>query len=83
MLFYKVGPSPSTWWGMLTTSTDDGKTWRHVQNLETDPDAGYAYTSIAFHRDRVLLSYYVADTKGRWSSRFRSLPVRLLYAAPK
>src|SRR5437773_374946 len=20
MLFYKVGPSPSTWWGMLTTS---------------------------------------------------------------
>jgi predicted neuraminidase len=27
LLFYKVGPSPSTWWGMLTTSTDDGKTW--------------------------------------------------------
>ncbi len=27
MLFYKVGPSPATWWGMMTTSTDDGKTW--------------------------------------------------------
>jgi predicted neuraminidase len=27
MLFYKVGPSPSTWWGMLKTSRDDGKTW--------------------------------------------------------
>lgn len=27
MLFYKVGPSPSTWWGMLMTSTDQGKTW--------------------------------------------------------
>lgn len=27
MLFYKVGPSPSTWWGMLTTSADGGKTW--------------------------------------------------------
>lgn len=27
LLFYKVGPSPSTWWGMLTTSTDDGKSW--------------------------------------------------------
>jgi predicted neuraminidase len=27
LLFYKVGPSPSTWWGMLTTSGDDGKTW--------------------------------------------------------
>jgi predicted neuraminidase len=27
MLFYKVGPTPSTWWGMVTTSTDDGRTW--------------------------------------------------------
>lgn len=27
MLFYKVGPSPSTWWGMVTTSGDDGRTW--------------------------------------------------------
>jgi predicted neuraminidase len=27
LLFYKVGPSPSTWWGMLTTSNDHGKTW--------------------------------------------------------
>ena len=27
MLFYKVGPSPSTWWGMLMTSGDSGKTW--------------------------------------------------------
>jgi len=27
LLFYKVGPSPSTWWGMLTTSDDGGETW--------------------------------------------------------
>src|SRR4051812_40775172 len=27
MLFYKVGPKPSSWWGMLTTSTDNGATW--------------------------------------------------------
>lgn len=27
MLFYKVGPKPSEWWGMLTISTDDGLTW--------------------------------------------------------
>lgn len=27
MLFYKLGASPSQWWGMLKTSTDDGKTW--------------------------------------------------------
>ena len=33
ILFYKVGPSPSTWWGMLTTSTDDGKTWSNPRRL--------------------------------------------------
>ena len=27
MLFYKVGPSPSTWWGMVMTSADGGRTW--------------------------------------------------------
>ncbi|MFN0123786.1 MAG: exo-alpha-sialidase [Blastocatellia bacterium] len=26
-LFYKVGPDPAKWWGMLTTSADGGKTW--------------------------------------------------------
>jgi len=26
-LFYKVGPSPSEWWGMLITSRDQGYTW--------------------------------------------------------
>ena len=27
LLFYKVGPSPSEWWGMLTTSSDHGTNW--------------------------------------------------------
>lgn len=27
MLFYKVGPTPSRWWGMVMTSADDGRTW--------------------------------------------------------
>lgn len=27
MLFYKVGPNPREWWGMLKTSQDDGRTW--------------------------------------------------------
>ena len=33
MLFYKVGPSPSRWWGMLITSTDSGQTWSKPQRL--------------------------------------------------
>jgi predicted neuraminidase len=27
LLFYKVGPSPDAWWGMLMTSSDNGRTW--------------------------------------------------------
>jgi len=27
LLFYKVGPSPAKWWGMLLTSLDDGQSW--------------------------------------------------------
>ena len=26
-LFYKVGPSPSAWWGLVVRSDDDGLTW--------------------------------------------------------
>jgi predicted neuraminidase len=33
MLFYKVGPSPSTWWGMLKTSDDQGRTWSEARAL--------------------------------------------------
>ena len=33
MLFYKVGPSPSRWWGMLTTSPDRGRTWSPPRRL--------------------------------------------------
>ncbi len=33
MLFYKVGPSPSEWWGMLVTSEDDGQTWSEPRKL--------------------------------------------------
>src|SRR5689334_16654249 len=32
-LFYKVGPNPREWWGMVRTSTDEGKTWSKPRKL--------------------------------------------------
>jgi predicted neuraminidase len=36
MLFYKVGPSPSRWWGMWTVSHDHGRTWHPPHRLPHD-----------------------------------------------
>jgi len=33
MLFYKVGPNPRQWWGMLSTSADGGVTWTQPKQL--------------------------------------------------
>ncbi len=32
-LYYKVGPSPQTWWGEVRASTDGGRTWGQARRL--------------------------------------------------
>ncbi len=34
MLYYKVGPSAQEWWGMLKTSSDQGRTWSKADRLQ-------------------------------------------------
>ncbi len=41
ILFYKVGPSPRTWWGMQMTSKDGGKTWTDPVKLGKDKSIGH------------------------------------------
>jgi len=41
MLFYKVGPSPIEWWGMLMTSNDEGRSWSTPRRLGTSAGIGY------------------------------------------
>ena len=36
ILFYKVGPKPSEWWGLFKTSRDGGKTWSDATKMPTD-----------------------------------------------
>ena len=33
VLFYKVGPGPDRWWGMMMTSADSGKSWSTSSEL--------------------------------------------------
>lgn len=37
MLFYKIGPDPRKWWGMLITSDDEGKTWSKPTKMGKGP----------------------------------------------
>lgn len=62
-------------------SSDEGRTWRHVRNLEDDPDRTYAYVSLEFVGPRAVMSYW-EGAGGRLSSRFRSLPVAWFYEQP-
>lgn len=41
LLFYKVGPSPSKWWGVMMQSDDNGKTWTGRRKLGEDKAIGH------------------------------------------
>ncbi len=36
LLFYKVGPNPREWWGLVRTSDDAGRTWSEAVHLPDD-----------------------------------------------
>ncbi|MCA9214261.1 MAG: exo-alpha-sialidase [Planctomycetales bacterium] len=46
LLFYKVGPSPSTWWGMISESSDGGKSWLEPRRLGTSEKLGAPNTNL-------------------------------------
>ncbi len=33
LLFYKIGPKPSEWWGMIKRSSDNGHTWSEAEKM--------------------------------------------------
>ncbi len=41
LLFYKVGPSPRSWWGMMLISKDGGRTWSDRRKLGDDDAIGH------------------------------------------
>jgi sialidase-1 len=45
-------------------SSDGGRSWHSHQEVESDRRRSYCYTSIAFHGDDTLLTYYVGRAGG-------------------
>ena len=63
-----------------TISKDDGETWSNVRDLEDDAHHSFAYPSITFVGDEVLLTYYRSryETTG-WELKLKILPVSWFY----
>ncbi len=55
LLFYKVGPSPRRWWGMVTHSTDGGRSWAQPERL-ADGILGPIKNKPVETPDRLLIS---------------------------
>lgn len=72
LLFYKVGPSPSTWWGMLTTSTDGGRSWSKPVRLP-DGIAGPIKNKAVELSNGDLLCPSSTEDKG-WRVHFERTP---------
>lgn len=68
ILFYKVGPSPSTWWGMRMVSENGGKTWSSPTRLP-DGIAGPIKNKPIALRNGELLCPSSTEDKG-WRVHF-------------
>jgi predicted neuraminidase len=64
-LFYKVGPSPGRWWGMVRTSTDNGKTWTSTERLPEGISGPIKDKSIQLP-DGTILSPSSIETRESW-----------------
>ncbi len=67
-------------------SHDEGRSWTNFRNLDQDPAHTYAYTSIAFLKDRALFTYYAgppphARGDTRWSLKLKAVPPGWFYDA--
>jgi Neuraminidase (sialidase) len=49
----------------VAISKDEGKTWQHITNIETDSDGWYCYIAIHFVKKNVLLGYCAGSQSKR------------------
>jgi len=73
LLFYKVGPSPSEWWGMLKRSGDGGKTWGEAARLP-DGFMGPVKNKPVLLSDGTLLCPSSTE-KGGWNIQMESTDI--------
>ena len=72
LLFYKVGPSPSAWWGMLMRSTDAGESWSRPERLPDEIAGPIKNKPILLANGRLLCPSSTEDNGWRIHMEFTS-----------
>jgi len=68
-LFYKVGRSPSTWWGMYKTSTNEGLSWSNKTRLPDGILGPIKNKAIQLEDGRIISPSSIETNKGAiWKS---------------
>ena len=72
MLFYKIGPKPSEWWGVLKRSSDGGKTWSAAEKMPDGFLGPIKNKPVLLSNGNLLLP---SSTEGNgWHLRMESTP---------
>ncbi|UOR06093.1 exo-alpha-sialidase [Hymenobacter aerilatus] len=66
LLFYKVGPNPREWWGMVQTSSDEGKTWTTARRLPSGILGPIKNKPVQLANGTILSPSSVEETTDRW-----------------
>lgn len=69
LLFFKVGPSPSQWWGEMMVSYDRGRTWRDRRRLPEGIDGPVRCKPVLLEDNKTLLCGSSTEYDG-WTVHF-------------
>ncbi|TPG72528.1 sialidase [Hymenobacter nivis] len=65
-LFYKVGPNPREWWGMVKTSADNGATWSGPRRLPPGVLGPIKNKPVQLANGTILSPSSREEASGRW-----------------
>lgn len=67
LLFYKVGPNPREWWGMVKRSADGGRTWSDARRLPPGILGPIKNKPVQLANGTILAPSSVEEASGHWT----------------
>jgi len=68
LLFYKVGPNPREWWGLVKTSADGGRTWSAARRLPPGILGPIKNKPVQLANGTMLAPSSVEEKDGHWQA---------------